>query len=82
MGGAVSSRDGKISVAGWIIIIIFNVYLLREFWRQREKEDWVNTGSPELLWSNCRHMGSNAVWDPHWTMWESSHLLSMLSVTK
>lgn len=32
--------------------------LLREFWRQREKENWVNnTGSPELLWSNCRQHG-------------------------
>lgn len=45
----------------------------------REKEHWVNTGSPA---PNRRHMGSSTVWDPNRTMWESCHLLSMLSVTK
>lgn len=68
----------------WLVglFFFFHVYLLREFWGQREKEHWVNTGSPALLLSHRRHTGSNTVWDPRWTMWESSHLLSMLSITK
>lgn len=46
MGVIISLGYGKISVA--CCIISCNVCFRREFWGQREKELWVNTGSPAL----------------------------------
>lgn len=67
----------------WLFgFFFFNICLLRQFWGQREKQHWVNTESPVLPLSDCRRVGSATVWDPCWTMWESGHLLSMLSITK
>lgn len=43
MGVIISLGDGKISVV--CCIIFCNVCFWREFWGQREKEHWVNTGS-------------------------------------
>lgn len=73
VGVIISLGDGKISVA--CCIISCNVC----FWRELGTE---GEGALSKHWEPSATVRSNTVWDPCCTMWESSHLLSMLSITQ